>query len=65
MHVSKEGYFGVETASLENKRVEIRELLNMAIVQQRNLRFNETRLLRAKDLATELIADLKKEYHIE
>ena len=52
---TKEGYFAVETASLENKRVEIREMVNMAVVQQRNLRFNETRLLHAKELASELI----------
>jgi len=62
---AKEEYFSIETPSLETRRVEIRELLNMAVVQQRNLRFNEIRLMRAKDLATELITDLKKEYHIE
>ena len=62
---TKENYFTVETASLENKRVEIRELLNMTVVQQRNLRYNETHLLRAKVLANELISDLKKEYHLE
>jgi hypothetical protein len=62
---TKENYFNVETASLENKRVEIRELLNMAVVQQRNLQFNDTRLLRAKELASELINDFKKEYHLK
>ena len=62
---TKEDYFTVEAASLENKRIEIRELLNMAVVQQRNLRFNETRLLRAKVLAKELISDLKKEYRLK
>ena len=62
---TKEDYFATETASLENKRKEIRELLNMAVVQQRNLRYNDTRLLRAKELAYELINDLKKEYHLK
>ena len=62
---TKEDYFIVETASLENKRIEIRELLNMAVVQQRNLRYNDTRLLRAKVLANELINEFKKEYHLE
>jgi hypothetical protein len=62
---TREGYFSFETASLENKRVVIRELLNMAVVQQRNLRFNDTRLLRAKELAFELINDFKKEYHLK
>ena len=62
---TREGYFTVETATLENKRIEIRELLNMAVVQQRNLRYNETRLLRAKVLANELINNLKNEYHLK
>jgi len=62
---TRENFFIIETASLENKRTEIRELLNMAVVQQRNLRFNEIRLQRAKELANELMNDLKKEYHLE
>ena len=62
---TRENYFTIETTSLENKRIEIRELLNMAIVQQRNLRYNETRLLKAKVLANELISDFKKEYHLK
>ena len=37
----------------------------MTVVQQRNLRYNETRLQRAKVLANELINDLKKEYHLK
>jgi len=49
----------------KNKRTEIRELLNMTVVQQRNLRYNENRLQRAKLLANELINDLKKEYHLK
>jgi len=41
-------------------------MLNMAIVQQRNLRFSiDTRLVPAKELANELISELKKEYHLE
>ena len=62
---TKEGYFTFQTASLENKRIEIRALLNMAVVQQRNLLYNDTNLLKAKVLANELINDLKKEYHLE
>ncbi|MBL0274475.1 MAG: hypothetical protein IPQ06_15840 [Chitinophagaceae bacterium] len=58
--------FAAETASLEPKRSEIRELLNMTVVQQRNLRFgNTTRWQRAEALALELISDLKKEYHLK
>jgi hypothetical protein len=60
-----EDFFIVEKASLENKRVEIRELLNMAVVQQRNLWPNISRLQRANVLANELISDLKKEYHLK
>lgn len=51
------------TESLENKRPEIREMLNMMIVQQRNLRFNRDVLWKqAEELAIALINDLKKEY---
>ena len=62
---TKESFFKVPIASLENKSLEIQDLMNMSIVQQRNLRFNDTRLLQAKNLATELISELKKEYHLE
>jgi hypothetical protein len=62
---TKENYFITKTASLETKRELIRELLNMTIAQQRNLRFNNVRLQEAKELAKELIGDLKREYHIE
>ncbi|MEO6252789.1 MAG: hypothetical protein ABIO79_05765 [Ferruginibacter sp.] len=62
---TKEAYFNVPTVSLENKRLELKELLNMSIVQQRNLRFNDTRLQEAKNLATELISEFKKEYDFE
>ncbi len=60
-----ENLFSIKTESLENKRKEIRELLNMTIVQQRNLRFNNDRLLHTKELASELIGDLQKEYGVE
>jgi hypothetical protein len=50
---------------MENHREQISEMLNMLVVQQRNIRFNDARLQRAKDLALELISDLKKEYHIK
>jgi hypothetical protein len=62
---TKENFFTTKTASLENKRTEIRELLNMTVVQQRNLRYNDNRLQRAKVLANELINDLKKEYRLK
>ena len=62
---TKENFFSVKIGSLENKRKEINEMLNMTVVQQRNLRFNDARLLRTKKLATELIKDIKKEYHLE
>jgi hypothetical protein len=61
---TRESYFTMETASLESKRIAIGELLNMAIVQQRNLQFNNLRLQEAKELAMELINDLEKEYHL-
>jgi hypothetical protein len=60
-----EKYFATKIEPLENKRNEIRELLNTVIVQQRNIRFNNERLLHAKKLANELIIDLKKEYKID
>ena len=60
-----EYFFSAKIESLENKRGEIRQMLNMIVVQQRNLRFNEVRLQRTKALATELIMDLKKEYDLE
>jgi hypothetical protein len=52
--------------SLENKRSEIREMLNMIVVQQRNLQRDiDDRWKEAEVLAVELINDLKKEYHFE
>ena len=62
---TKENFFSIKTELLENKREQIREMLNMTVVQQRNLRFNDARLLSAKKVASELISDLKKEYHLE
>ena len=52
--------------SLETKRNEIREFLNMVVVQQRNLR-REVMIdwPEAEQMANALINDLKKEYHIE
>ena len=59
----REKLLSTDPGSLENKREEITEMLNMAVVQQRNLRLgNETRLPRAITLAKELIVDLKEEY---
>jgi len=63
---TRDSIFSIPLASLENKRPEINEMLNMAVVQQRNLRYsNETRWRQAEELARELITDLKKEYHLE
>ncbi len=59
-------YFTTSIESLETKRTEIREMLNMIVVQQRNLRFtNDTRLEPTKELANELINELKNEYHLK
>lgn len=61
-----ENLFAINIESLENKRNEIKELLNMIIVQQRNLRRSiDTEWKRAEELAIELINDLKKEYYIK
>ena len=62
---TKEHFFSAKIESLENKRDDINEMLNMVIVQQRNIRFNNERLQRAKELANELITDFNKEYHLE
>jgi hypothetical protein len=65
-NAEKETIFSAVLGSLENKRAEINEMLNMIVVQQRNLRFSiDTRWRQAEELALELISDLKKEYHIE
>ena len=53
------------TPSLENKRYEITELLNMIVVQQRNLRFGEGKLVQAENLARELILDFREAYHLK
>jgi hypothetical protein len=63
---TREYYISVKIEPLETKRDKIREMLNMIVVQQRNLRFNiDTRLEPAKELANELINELKKEYHFD
>ncbi|MDQ3016322.1 MAG: hypothetical protein M3R25_06360 [Bacteroidota bacterium] len=63
---TKENLFPANPESLENKRSEIRELLNMVVVQQRNLRNEiESDWPQAEEMANELIKDFKKEYHIE
>jgi len=58
-------YFSIKIESMENKRDTITKMLNIVVVQQRNLRFNDGRLQRARELANELINELKREYHIE
>ena len=61
-----ESYFATHNESLENKRDEIREMLNMVVVQQRNLRKDiEGNWREADVMINALISDLQKEYHIE
>jgi hypothetical protein len=61
-----EGLYPANPESLETKRNEIRELLNMVVVQQRNLRNSiEVEWRQGEEMANELIHDLKKEYHID
>ena len=63
---TRERFYSKDVPSLENKREVIRELLNMVVVQQRNLLQNSRdRLPKAIAIAKELIADLKKEYHLD
>ena len=63
---NKERFFSYKTASLENKREKITELLNMVVVQQRNFRNQVSNKLKpTQEMATELIIDLKKEYHLK
>jgi hypothetical protein len=64
-NATKENYLSAKVGTLEDKRTEIRKMLNMIIVQQRNLRINDARQQRTKELAAELISEFKKEYHIE
>jgi hypothetical protein len=52
------------TPSLENRRYEITELLNMLVVQQRNLRFGAEKLVLAENLARELILEFRKKFQI-
>jgi hypothetical protein len=59
-------FYASNIESLETKRNEIREMLNMIVVQQRNLQFDIDGLSKeAEELAIELINDLKKEHHIK
>ena len=60
---AREHLFSYKTASLENKREPIKQLLNMVIVQQRNMQLQvDTRWPKVKALATELISDINKAY---
>jgi hypothetical protein len=58
-------FFTRETVALEINRSEVTELLNMIVVQKRNLRFEEGRLNQAKNLAIELIKEFTEEYHLK
>ena len=53
------------TPSLENRRNEITEILNMIVVQQRNLSFGEKGLADAENLAKELITEFREAYPIK
>jgi hypothetical protein len=65
-NATKENIFPAKTGSLEDKREKIKEMLNMIVVQQRNLRRNGNEPWRnAGILAIELIKDLQKEYHLK
>jgi hypothetical protein len=58
-----ESLFPANPESLENRRSEIRALLNMVVIQQRNLRHSmETDYPQAEQMAIELINEFKKEY---
>jgi len=58
--------YPVNPESMENKRNEVRQMLNMIVVQQRNLRRSiEIPWKQAEELAIELINDLKDEYDIK
>ncbi len=58
-------YLSTQTPSLESKRNEINEMLNMLVVQQRNLRLGSLRLPAAVELAKELIKEFSEEYHLK
>lgn len=61
-----ESLFPADPESLENKRSEIREMLNMVVVQQRNLQRDiDDEWPQAEVMANELINDFKKEYQIQ
>lgn len=61
-----ENLYPIKPESLENKRNDIREMLNMIVVQQRNLQRDiDITWKQAEELAVELMNDLKKQYHIE
>jgi hypothetical protein len=62
---AKEYFFSAKVGPLDNKCIEITEMLNLVIVQQRNISFNDDRLQRTKKLANEPINDLQREYKIE
>jgi len=53
------------TPSLENKRADVNELLNMIVVQQRNLRFGGEKLVQAEQLAASLINEFREVYHLK
>jgi hypothetical protein len=61
-----ENLYPANPESLESKRSEIRELLNMVVVQQRNLqKESDNDWPQAEKMANELVNDFKKEYHLE
>ena len=63
--VTLKSYLSMKIPSLENKRNEINEMLNMVVIQQRNLRLGEARLDTAVNLANELVVEFKDAYHLK
>jgi len=63
---TKGKFFSMNHPSLENKRGQVTQMLNMAIVQQRNLRNNNAVTHRSSEaLALKLIEEVKEEYHLK
>ena len=61
-----ESLYPANPETLETKRNEIREMLNLIIVQQRNLKLDIDALwMEAEKLAIELIKGLREEYHLD
>ena len=58
-------YLSMKGHPLESKREQVTEMLNMVVIQQRNLRLGEERLNKAVNLANELITGFSDVYHLK